>query len=500
MERMTGLDANFLYNETPSEHMHTLKLAVLDPPEGGPVPVEAMREEIARRMGSWPAFSRRVVRVPLDLHHPLWVEAGPIDVDAHVHVARIPEPGDDAAMDAVVAEIAGTPLDRSRPLWEVWLLEGRADGRIAALAKIHHCVADGLAANALLGAIMTTGPGPFPGEPAVDHPGPPPCGPPPAEPVPTGGRLLAGALSDLARDARRLPTAVRETRVRMSARRAAADRIVEEGGEAPPRPILDTPATPMNRAVTPRRAAATGTLPLAPLLAAKRAAGATLNDVLLTLAGGALTEVLDCRADTLASRAASPSPGPARRRGNRTTSLTASVPVASEHPAPGAPPRLSGNKVSNLFVSLHTEIADPLERLRAVHRSMDSAKALHDAVGADVMETWLAYTPPRPYAWAMRGYSGLHVADHHRAPVNVIVSCVPGPREPLWVAGARLAGFWSAGPVLEGIAVNITAWSYCDNLDVMVTSCARALPEPAAVVEAMADAMAALEAACTGSP
>ena len=169
------------------------------------------------------------------------------------------------------------------------------------------------------------------------------------------------------------------------------------------------------------------------------------------------------------------------------TARASSVPVSSEPaPEPGDPPRRAGNKVSNLFVSLHTEADDPLERLEAVHRSMSGAKRLHEATGSDLMETMLDYTPPKPYAWAMRQYSGSDLADLHRAPVNVIVSNVPGPREPLWVGGARLVEFFSAGPVLEGIAVNVTAWSYIDAMDVMVTSCARAMPEPEEVTAAMA--------------
>ncbi len=469
MQRLSGLDANFLYNETPTEHMHTLKLAVLDPPEGKQLPWDLVRHEVGRRMAHWPAFARKVVAVPGDLNHPVWVEAGEPDLGYHVRRARIPDPGTPHEMDLVVARLAGWPLDRQHPLWQVWLLEGRADGRMAVLVKVHHCVADGIAANALLASIMSTDP--HAGLPAEtptrgNERGEEPLG---SERDPGSRELLAHAAKDLVFDALRVPATALGLRDSVRKRRRAMEELEAGGGEMPPRPILDTPKTSFNRAITAARSVSTSTLALAPMLDVKKRSGVTLNDVLLTIVGGALMEVL---ADN----------------GERPTmSLTASVPVSSEPPPePGQPPRRSGNKVSNLFVSLHTEIVDPLERLEAVHGSMVGAKSLHDATGSDLMETMLGYTPPRPYAWAMQRYSGLDVADLHRAPVNVIVSNVPGPREPLWVAGARLVEFFSAGPVLEGIALNVTAWSYIDAMDLMVTACARALPEPSRVSEGMA--------------
>jgi diacylglycerol O-acyltransferase / wax synthase len=459
MERLTGLDANFLYNETASEHMHTLKVAVLEPPAGGSPPIEILRDHVGRRMAAWPAFGRRIVRVPLDLHHPLWVAAGPLDLDYHVRRARIPAPGTSHEMDAMVARLAGEPLDRRRPLWQAWLLEGRADGRVAVLVKVHHAVADGVAATALLASIMTTDPGTVL---------PVPASPPAAETVPRRTRLVGDALVQVAADLRRLPSVLRRTRRSMARRRVAVAELAAADGATPPRPVLDTPVTSLNRAITPRRTVATTTLPLAPMLEVRRVAGVTLNDVFLTIVGGALLDVLAARGE------------------HPDRSLSAGVPVSADPPpVPGRPPRLGGNKVSNLFVSLCTDVDDPVLRLRAVHASATAAKDLHAALGGDLMATWLEYTPPRPYSWLMRLYSGLSVADLHRAPFNVVVSNVAGPREPLYVDGAELVEFFSAGPVLEGIGVNITAWSYCGHLDVMVTACARALPRPELLTEAM---------------
>jgi diacylglycerol O-acyltransferase len=457
--------------------MHTLKLAVFDPPDD-PMTFDVARAAIGELMWRWTAFTRRLVHVPGDLHHPVWVPVGELDLTYHVRRAQIPAPGDHAAMDTLVGRLAGWPLDRDRPLWQVWFLEGLNDGRMAVLMKLHHCVADGVAANALLASLMAE-PGDSGDARRVDR-------------SPTRRELLADASRDLIGDLRGLPQVLRDMRHAVKRRRDVLTEMSRTGVETPPRPILDTPVTSFNRAITAARSVATTTLDLAPVLAAKERYGCSVNDVFLTLVGGALTEVLASagehpKASLTASVPVSSEP---RRTGNtepRRTGNTEPRRTGNTEPrrTGNTEPRRTGNKVSNLFVSLHTEIADPGERAVAVHASTVAAKRLHDALGADVMETLLSYTPPRPYRWVMQAYSGLDLADRHRAPVNVICSNVPGPREQLAVAGVKLVEFYSAGPVLEGIGVNVTAWSYADRMDVMVIACARAMPEPSRLTEAL---------------
>jgi len=278
------------------------------------------------------------------------------------------------------------------------------------------------------------------------------------------------------------PSAMWRLQRAMSRRRRAARELAVAGGELPPRPILDTPETSVNGSLTAARAVATASLPLGPMLEVKRAAGVTLNDVLLDLVGTGLTDVL-------AEEGEVPD-----------ASLTAVVPVSADPPpTPGEPPRRTGNRLSNLFVSLHTDIDDPGERLAAVHRSVEGAKDLYAAMGADTVLGLQAYTPPGPYRWAMAQYSRHSVADMHSPPVNVIVSNVHGPRRPLWIDGARLVEFFSAGPIYAGASLNVTAWSYLDDMDLLVTSCARRFPEPARLVRAMARALDELADAVGGS-
>lgn len=468
MERLSGLDASFLYNETPALHMHTLKYAVLDVAdvEGG-FSVERLRQELGARLHLLPPFRRRLAEVPLGLHHPVWIEDPDFDLAAHVRRIGVPPPGGRREMDDVIGQLASWPLDRRRPLWECWVLEGLADdlddpvghpstGRhVGFLVKLHHAAADGVAAAALLANVMETVP-----DAVVPRPPEQPWRP---DPRPSAMRLLADALVDFVAGLRRLPSLlVRTARgVRAVARRRRSAAV------SPPLPILHTANTPFNGALTPHRSFATADLPLDDVRTVRAAFGVSVNDVVLGLVAESLRRhLLDAGAL------------PARP-------LVAGVPVAADP----ASTRLSGNRVSNLFTSLRTDLADPVERLGAIHAVTGAAKEVQDLLGIDMLADWVEYTPPRPYAWAMRLYSRLGLADRHRPPINLVVSNVPGPKEPLYVAGARLTGIWSVGPILEGVGLNVTVWSYQDRIHVGVLGCREHWRDLHVVTDGMADAL-----------
>ena len=463
MERLSGLDASFLYNETPTLHMHTLKYAVLDVTTvPGGYDIERFRHELASRLHLLPPFRRRVVEVPGGLHHPVWIEDPDFDLDYHVRRVGVPPPGGRREMDEVISEIASWPLDRSRPLWEIWILEGLAEGTVGFLAKVHHAVADGVAAAALLANVMS---------PSADEIDPrPPESPWQPEPVPSQWRLLLDALIDFIRDAGRLPGLLRRTVPRLRA--VAAHR--KTATIATPRPMLDTERTPFNGALTPHRAFATATLSLDEVKAVKTAFGVTLNDVVLGIVAGSLRAWLEKR-DALPTKP-----------------LVAGVPVSTDDP--GEISRLGGNKVSNLFTSLRTDLEDPVARLHAIHEVTSAAKVVHNLLGADMMADWSEYTPPRPYAAFMRLYGRLRLADKHKPPINLVVSNVPGPREPLYTAGARLDGIYSVGPIVEGVGLNVTVWSYCGQLNVGVIACREHVRDPHEITDGMAAALAELVA------
>jgi diacylglycerol O-acyltransferase len=439
--------------------MHTMKVAVLEPAAGVDYGIARVKGDLAARLHRLPPFRRRLVEVPLGLHHPVWIEDGAFDLDRHVKQRRAPAPGGARELDAVISEIASVPLDRRRPLWELWLVEGLAGGRIAAVGKIHHAVADGVAVAGLLANVM---------DPSLEDLAVPGDAPPwSPEATPWAGRLLRDALSDHLRQLGRLPRLAERTarNLARAARRRRAAAVV------PPIPLGHAPRASINGALTAERAFASVALPLDAVKAVKSAFGVTLNDVLLALVAGALSGHLAARGER-----------PLRP-------LVAEVPVATD--APGTR-RLAGNRLSNLFTSLCTDVADRAVRLRAIHDAAAAAKAVHEALGPEVYEAWMAYAPPRPFAWAMRLYSRWRLADRHAPPVNVIVSCVPGPRVPLRWPGGRLEAIYSVGPIIEGAGLNVTAWSYVDRLCIGVLACPRLLPNPDDVAARLEAELAAL--------
>jgi diacylglycerol O-acyltransferase len=462
MERLPGIDASFLYMETPSTHTHTIKVAVLEPAAGVPYSLERVHADLAARLHLLPPFRRRLVEVPWGLHHPLWIEDPGFDLDHHLREVTADPPGGPRELDAVVSAIASVPLDRTRPLWELWMVRGLAGDRVAAVGKIHHTVADGVAVAALLANVLQPGAEALAAGVGDDGWRP--------ERIPSNATLLRRALVDHVRQVLGLPGLLART-VRNLGRVVRGRRGLEG---APPRPVLDAPRTSLNGALTARRAFASTALSLDDVRAVRSAFGVTVNDVLLTLVGGAVVRYLQARSEQ-----------PDR-------SLVAEVPVATD--PPGAR-RMSGNRLSNIFTSLRTDVADPARRVCAVHEAMVTAKRLHEVLGPDLYESWTQYFPPRPFAWMMRTYSRWRLADRHRPPINVIVSCVPGPRAQLGWAGGTLEALYSVGPIVEGAALNVTAWSYVDRLCVGVLCCPDLLPDPHVIADGLRAELATLVAA-----
>jgi diacylglycerol O-acyltransferase len=423
--------------ETPTLHMHTLKIGVFDATViGHRYSFESAKRQLSERLSLFPAFRRRLVELPLGFHHPVWIEDASFDLDAHMHRLTLPWPGGRREMDAAIGEIASRPLDRRRPLWEVWVLEGLADGGVAGVAKIHHCLADGMAAAELLAHVMSPAPDSVALVPPRDAWRP--------EPVPTRARLVRDALSDHVRQLRRLPGLLRRTLrnlVRVARRRRGA-------GLLPPVPVLDTPRTPFNTTLTPRRAFHSGDLPLAGVKEASKHFGVTVNDVLLALVAGSLRSHLGGRGRLPAA------------------ALVAAVPISTD-----PSPRLFGNRTSNLFTSLCTDVEDRVARLRAIHEVTRVAKESHRLLGIDMYEEWVAYAPPRVVNGWARAMSRLRLADRFKPFANVIVSSVPGPRRPLFWVGHRLRALYSVGPILEGMCLNVTLWSYAERIFVGILAC-----------------------------
>lgn len=455
---MAGVDAGFLYMETPAMHMHTLKIALIEPPADFDIPL--LSTELLARLHLLPPLQRRVLPVPLQLNHPMWIADHPVEPAQHIIVHQLPARAGMPELEKVIGEIAGEPLDRRVPLWELHVCLGLADGRVAIVAKLHHALADGAAANALLGNVTDR-----PGGPPERHDTLPEAK---LEQTPSKLRLVIDAVKDAVRQLFDLPGLLWATGTALA-------RLVRHKRQATvqvPRPILDTPRASFNGALTARRSFATCSLPLEEIKEVRRAHGVTVNDVVLAVVAGSLREWLKQRGEQLRKP------------------LMAAVPVATDDP--DAAPRLVGNNVSNLFTTLATDIVDPVQRLRTISRVTAEAKVIQRLLGSDMLTDWVQFTPPGPFSAFMKLYSRLRLAAHHPPPINVVVSNVAGPRAPVTIAGAAMSDLFSVGPILEGIGLNVTAWSYLDRMNFSLLACPDLLPDLAPIVDGLRPALDAL--------
>ena len=452
METMTGLDAKFLYSETPTAHMHTVKVVVADVSalKGG-FSFDALTGILADQLCRLPPFRRRVVPVPWGLGHPVWVEDPLFDLTRHISRRTLVGPAGDRDLAAVVAEFAGIPLARDRPLWMLLVVEGLDGGRLAVVAKIHHAVADGSAVVALLqNVVQAVGVEPS-GKPDVDTWRP--------EPLPTRRELLRMAAHDHVIRWKGLPRfvvqSVRRGRASEARRRSFAVR--------PPLPLHHIPKTSFNVSLTSERTFAMTKLPLEDLKSIRRTAGTTLNDVYLCVCGGALRRYLLDRGEL-----------PARP-------LVASVPVSTD---PNVA-RMSGNRVDNLYVGIGTDIADPVRRLEHIRSMTAASKEVRAVLGHDLFAQRADFVPPQIYHSAVRLWTRSHVADRVHPPLNVVLSNVAGPRERIFFGPIELEALYSVGPILEGIGLNITAWSYEQALGVSLLGSPVSVPDPWLIVDAL---------------
>jgi WS/DGAT/MGAT family acyltransferase len=445
MKRLSGLDAGFLYAETPTLHFHTLKVAVIRPGSPEDYTFERFRDVLASRLHLLPPFRRRAVMVPFGLFHPVWVEDSEFDINRHLFREVAPAPGGSRELAAVVSRVAGKPLDRDKPLWEITAVEGLERGQVGFIAKLHHSIADGTAAAELAKNVLFE-------EPLEEEQVPTEPQPWVADDVPSRRELFWSSALSLADSGRRLPGLVASTTKRLVD--LAKHMLTPEEEAAVP---FRLPPTPFNAALTPDRIYATAELMFDRVKQVRaRFPGVTTNDVFLAVCTGALRRYLQ-------SRNALP-----------TQALVAGVPAGMGGEEKG---RLDGNRVSNMFALLPVHIADPAERLRIVAASMKIAKRRHEILGPELLHSWIEYNLSPSSSTFMRLWSRLKLSNLIGSPINLVVSNVPGPRVPLHIAGATLTELYSIGPILEGIGLNITTWSYVDRLYVGMLACPQHAPD-----------------------
>jgi diacylglycerol O-acyltransferase / wax synthase len=456
VKRLNGMDAMLLYSETPNLHTHTLKVAIIDPSGfDGEFGFDAFRHHVRRRLHLLEPLRYKLIDIPWQLHHPMWQEASEVDLDYHVRRVQVPAPGGRKELDAVIGEIASTPLDRSRPLWEFHFAEGLSQGRFAMIGKVHHALADGVASANLLARAMdlkdaTTD------ERDNDEGGV----------TPSAGDLLRAAAHDHARQIAGLPALIRDTAVGLTRLRR---RSRERGAHPDLAEAFDAPPTFLNHVVSPQRRFATATLPLADFKATAKALGITMNDVVLTMAAGGLRKLL------LAYDGAADRP------------IIASVPTATDKSD-----RITGNEIGGLSVSLPVHVADPIERARLVALATRIAKEDQEILGPELYGRMMAYLPtaiaPAAFRWLGR-------REAPNRMMNVAVSSVAGPRERGHFGGAAVTEIYSTGVLSPGAPVNITVWSYVDRLGIAVLTDDQTFNDPHEATDALTASFAELRSA-----
>ncbi|MBI2705967.1 MAG: wax ester/triacylglycerol synthase family O-acyltransferase [Actinobacteria bacterium] len=465
MQRLSGMDASFLYMETPTRHMHVSGVLMLDPSTmAGGYSFEAIKDLIASRLHLMPMLRRRAVEVPLGVDHPVWIEDPDFNLDLHLHRVTVHPPGTRAALAEVVSDIASRPLDRGLPLWEMDVVEGLDDGTIALVSKLHHACIDGVTGADMMAHLLDL-------EPDAEGP-PPPDEPWTPDAVPSDLSLYASAV------VARVTDPLRGVR---AARRAAGSLFEMARGMtgigtdqklnvalpfSGPRTILNTP-------VTANRVVAFGAVLLDDLKFIKSTFGTTVNDVVLVASAMALRNYLADH-DDLPDRP-----------------LIAAVPVSVHGQS-----EVEGiNQVSNMFVRLPMDRDDVAEHLEHIHQETKDAKAVHNAMGVDLIQDMAQITPPGVYNLAMRLYSNPRISGALPPVQNLVISNVPGPPIPLYIAGAQVKGIYPFGPLIEGSGINITVLSNMGNVDIGVIACGDTVPDVWDIVDGFAAAVAELKKA-----
>ncbi|HVN50026.1 MAG TPA: wax ester/triacylglycerol synthase family O-acyltransferase [Acidimicrobiales bacterium] len=469
MERLGGLDAAFLACETPGMHMHVGGLLVLDPATTGGDPYDAVRDLLVGALPQLHLMRKRLATVPMGIGRPYWVDDVDFDLEHHLRRIEVAPTGDDRALAEVISDVLSRPLDRTRPLWEAWFIEGLAGGRVALLAKMHHATIDGIEGVSVMGRLFgvggssrrSSGPGPAEGG------GPWRPGRPPSQ-LELLGQGLRGHLADPLELVRLLPPTL--GRLGATLWHARAGRHVGAGSVKP----FTAPRSSFNSTLTPRRSAAFTEVSLTDVKGVKDAFGVKVNDVLTAVVGGALRRYLAQRGEL-----------PERP-------LIAAEPV-SVHGRTGDIAGVS--KLSVIFASLATDVDEPVERLRVVAGANARAKEISRAMGADTFTRWSALAVPGILSTAARLYSRLGVARHHAVVFNVLLSNVAGPPSDLYLAGARVAGIYAFGPITDGAGLNVTIISTGDRVGVGLVACPDLGLEVWGLVDAIPPALDELTAA-----
>jgi diacylglycerol O-acyltransferase len=426
-----------------------------------------VRDLVSSRLVQAPIFRRRLVEVPFRLGHPYWVDDPTFDIEYHIRRGAVPAPGGLEELAQFVGDVCSRQLDRTKPLWEMYIVEGLRGGQIAVVTKIHHCTIDGVSGAELLSQLFDLEPEP-------------PARTEPAQPVsvdehlPSDLQLMAQSIGT------RLTRPLGLTKLAWRTGWALLDvRRVRARGSGRAALPLTTPRTSLNASITPHRRVAFSSISLEDAKRIRKACDTTLNDVILAVCAGALRRYF-IEGDELPE-----------------DPLVATVPVST---APTVSNQRGANKVSAMFVTLPCQIADPVERLRVIREGTKGAKEEHNALGADVLLNWAEHATPNVFSAAARAYTRLKLAERHRPIHSLVISNVPGPDFALYLAGSELVAGFPLGPVMDGAGLNITVMSYRGVLNWGLMACAETVPRLADLARYIPDALDELATAAGVGP
>ncbi|HEU5033774.1 MAG TPA: wax ester/triacylglycerol synthase family O-acyltransferase [Mycobacteriales bacterium] len=426
-DRLSALDVSFLYLESPTTAMHVGGVAVFEPPTGdGGFDYEALCTLVSQRIGLVPRYRQKVRWVPGHVANPVWVDDEDFDISYHVRRSALPRPGTPEQLYELVGRVQSRQLDRSRPLWEIYLVEGLADGRFAIITKTHHAMVDGISAIDIGTLILDVEPTP---RDVVEDAWIP-------RPEPSAAELLLGAV----RDNLRRPTQMVETvRGEIADVRGIGQRALgtATGLVAAARTSLrPAPPSPLNATIGEQRRFATAQTRLEDYKRIRAVHGGTVNDVVLATVAGALRVWLLTRGESVTPR----------------SQVRAMVPVSVRTDQQAG---TLGNRVSALFVDLPIGEPSPVVRLHQLSYAMKAHKESGQSVAADALVALSGFAPPTIHSAAARLASGLS-----RRLFNVVVTNVPGPQFPLYAAGARMLECYPVVPLGKGQAVSVGLTSY----------------------------------------
>jgi WS/DGAT/MGAT family acyltransferase len=464
MRQLTALDQQFLALEGPRHFGHVGGLAILDPSTapGGDVTLADLQHLIAERLPLLPPFRWRLAEVPFKLDYDYWIDDPDFDLDFHVRELALPPDAGDEKLAEQVARIFGRPLDRARPLWELYLIHGLRDGRVAVMTKIHHAVIDGLSGAELMGVLLDLSPEGREAPPPLSEPGDTPPGE--LEMLARGAFGLARyPLRLLGSIPRALPNVgeVPQLSAIPGLRAAGSVAALVQGalgrrGRVVGHLELKPPRTPFNGRISAHRRFGFGKLSLDEVKEVKNHYGCTVNDVVVSICAGAVRRWL------LEHDALPPDP------------LVAQIPVSVRRESQQG---TYGNRILLMTAPLFTNQADPVRRLRDTHEALADMKERHKALPAELLQDANQFIPPAVFARAARLTFSLASSSRGRPAWNLVISNVPGPQFDLYMAGARLEANYPISVVTDGMGLNLTVMSYRGSLDVGIVADREQIPD-----------------------